>query len=228
MTSNGGPPTGDDEHDPPIEEAVALVLPSADAVVDEIASDRALEYQHLRALSYPSDAIVRRVFALWSHIPAERRREVLAKLQQLADEDATLDVHRIHLSALRDQDAATRILAVRGLWEQERPDYMRLLTKQLRDDPEPSVRAEIADSLGKWVLSLEFGMMTEDDAEELTSALREAIEDIEEQDEVRLFVRVSFDGARRVRLQHRQLEALDSSPRLIVAEEVAVWQHQLR
>ena len=43
----------------------------------------------------------------------------------------TLDFHRIHLTALRDQDAATRILAVRGLWEEEKLEYMHLLIGQV-------------------------------------------------------------------------------------------------
>lgn len=168
---------GEDEGSSPV--------PSADAMLQEIASDRPIEYEHLRALSEPTDEVVARVMRLWPQLRPERRREVLAKLLQLAEDHAPLDFHRIHLSATRDEDVATRILAVRGLWEQERPEYMHLLLRQLRSDPEPSVRAEIADALSRWVITAEFGLLPEEELEELSSVLRETIEDIEETDEVR-------------------------------------------
>jgi len=192
------------------------MLPPADDVVSAIAAGESLEYAHLRALHHPTDAVVMRFVRLWPQLSAERRREVLAKLHQLSAEDATLNFHRIHLSALRDPDVATRILAVRGLWEQERPEYMRLLTRQLRDDAESGVRAEVADALGRWVLAMEFALLSEDDAEELASTLREAVEDIEEQDEVRA----------------RALEALgawsDESVAELISETYEIGNHRLR
>jgi HEAT repeats len=183
MTNDGGRERPGDTDLPDDDERTTL--PPPERVIETIAAGRVPEYDHLRALANPTDSIVARMLALWPRVEPERRRELLARLHQLADEDATLDFHRIHLSALRDTDPATRILAVRGLWDQERTDYLTLLTRQLREDPEASVRAEIADALGRWVISLEFGLLSEDDGEELTAALRDAVEDIEEQDEVR-------------------------------------------
>ncbi len=216
MTNDGSNPHGPDHGDLGGADDERPALPAAGTVLDEIAAGGVPEYAHLRALANPSDTIVRRVFELWSRIPPERRRDLLAKLHQITEEDATADFHRIHLSALRDADPATRILAVRGLWEQEQPEYLRLLCQQLRDDPEPSVRAEIADALGRWVISLEFGMVAEDDGEDLTTALREAVEDIEEQDEVR----------------GRALEALgawsDESVAELISEMYEVGNHRLR
>jgi HEAT repeat protein len=185
LTNNGDGPTGAENPDLPAPDDERIPLPSADAVLDEIAAGRMPPYEHLSALANPSDAIVARMFELWPRLQPERRRELLATLHQITEEDATADFHRFHLSALHDADPATRMLAVRGLWEQDRPDYMRLLARQLREDPEPNVRAEVADALGRWAISVEFGLISEDDAEDLTTALREAIEDIEEQDEVR-------------------------------------------
>ncbi|MQA00102.1 MAG: hypothetical protein GEU80_12380 [Dehalococcoidia bacterium] len=191
-------------------------LPSPDQVLDEVAAGRPLAYERLRALSEPPQPVLSRLLALWPQLPPERRRELLATLLQLADDDATLDFHRVHLTALRDADAATRMLAVRGIREQERTEYLRLLTAQLRQDGEASVRAEIADALGHWVISMEFGLLGEDDAEELNSALREAVEDIEEQDEVRA----------------RSLEALgassEESVRELISETYEIGNERLR
>src|SRR5690606_27170630 len=89
-------------------------------------------------------------------------------------------------------------------------------TAQLRTDAEPSVRAEVADVLARWVVSMEFGLLAEEDAEELASTLRDAVEDIEEQDEVRA----------------RSLEALGASSEESVAELIGetyeVGSHRLK
>ena len=183
--------------------------PSADVepseVIAEISTGGAVPFDHLRALSQPPDETVGAFVALWPRLEPARRREVLAWLQQLAEEDATLDFHRIHLSALRDQDPATRILAVRGLWEQERIEYMHLLMDQLRDDLEATVRAAVADALHSWVVGSEFGMLSGDEADLLCSTLREVADDINEEDEVR----------------GRALEALGASSEEWVAELIS-------
>lgn len=175
------PPFEDDEG--VADDRAPAVTPSE--VAAEIAAAGSVPFDHLRALSAPDDATVATFVALWPQLPAGRRREVLAWLQQLTDEDATLDFHRIHLSALHDDDAATRILAVRGLWEQDRPEYMHLLLDQLRSDAEATVRAAVTDVLAQWVVGAEFGMLAEDDDDLLCSTLREVAEDIDEEDEVR-------------------------------------------
>ena len=175
-------------HDPgePTEaEDAGLPLPAPGAVLDEIAAGKPLDLHGLRALSEPSREVLQRCLALWPTIDPARRREVLAALQRLDADEATLDFHRVYLTTLRDPDPATRMLAVRGLVEQDRAEYMRLLAGQLRDDPVGMVRAEIAKALAPYVVSMEFGLMAEDDEETLTAALRDAIEDVEETEEVR-------------------------------------------
>lgn len=154
-------------------------------VVRALSAGQTLGQEQLRALSTPPDELVGRMLSVWPAMEPQRRREVLAAMQHLAADDATLDFHRIHLSALRDQDAATRILAVRGLWEQEREDYMRLLIDQLKTDPEASVREAVAEVLGNFVLSMEFGLLDEETSADLASALRETVEDVNEAEEVR-------------------------------------------
>jgi HEAT repeat protein len=181
MTSD--PPTLEDFED---DADARPPLPAPSEVIEEIAaSSGAVASDRLRALSEAEDETLGQFVALWPRLEAERRREVLAWLERLAEDDPTLDFHRIHLSALRDQDAATRILAVKGLWEEERLEYMFLLIDQVRDDPEPTVRAAVADLLGQWVVGGEFGLLSDDDIDTLSSALREAIDDIDEEEEVR-------------------------------------------
>jgi HEAT repeat protein len=175
--ADGGPSDHDDEYQPP------AVPP--EEVIREIASGSAMNLEHLRSLSNASDETVAAFMPLWPSLEPQRRRELLATLQHLGEEDATLDFHRLHLTALRDPDAATRILAIRGLWEQDREEYMRLLMDPLQADSEASVRAAAAEVLGQYVVGMEFGLMSEETADDLSSALRERIEDVNESEEVR-------------------------------------------
>ena len=208
----GGEPDADDlERDDPVE-----VLPEPSEVLAELRAAGSFDPAHLKALSEPSVELLAQCLGLWPDLEPERRREVLAAMQQLADEQATLDFHRIHLTALRDPDPATRMLAIRGLWEDERPEYMRVLAAQLREDPSAAVRAELAGALGAYVIGMEFGMMSDAEAELLTATLREVIEDIEEADEVR----------------GRALEALGASSEEATAELIGemyeLGNHRLR
>jgi len=191
-------------------------LPDASTVLAEIERGQPLSPNRLRALNEPDDAVLRQMVTLWPKMPVERRRELLAAFERLTEEDATLDFHRLALSATRDADAATRILAVRGLTNEDRPEYLRLLVAQLRDDPAPAVRAEVAEVLGGFVVALELGLLPDDDGESLVAALRDVIEDIEEPDEVRA----------------RALESLgalsDESTAETISDQYEVGNHRMR
>jgi HEAT repeat protein len=206
----------DRELPPPLDDDEEADQPSADDVLDELEAGGAYEYASLRALTEIGDAELMRLMGMWPRFDPERRRELLAKLDQLAGEEALLDFHRIHLSALQDPDVATRILAVRGIAVEERPEYLPVLCEQLRNDEAASVRAEVADVLGQWVVSMEFGMLSEEDAEELTVGLTDRIHDDEEDEEVR----------------GRCLEALGASSEETVGELIGetyeVGSHRLR
>ncbi len=191
-------------------------LPDASTVLGEIERGQPLSPNRLRALNEPDDAVLRQMVTLWPKMPVERRRELLAAFERLTEEDATLDFHRLALSATRDADAATRILAVRGLTNEDRPEYLRLLVAQLRDDQAPAVRAEVAEVLGGFVVALELGLLPDDDGESLVAALRDVIEDIEEPDEVRA----------------RALESLgalsDESTAETISDQYEVGNHRMR
>lgn len=209
MTQDGLEP--EDGHDDE-----AGPLPDAVTVLEEVARGAPFSPRRLRAFSDPSDDLLRRFLGLWPKIPPERRRELLASLERLSEEDATLDFHKVAMTAMRDADAATRILAVRGLDNEDRPEYMRLLLAQLRDDPAAAVRATVADVLGQFVVALELGLLPEDDGETLVAALRDVIDDVEEQDEVR----------------GRALESLgalsDEATAEAISEQYEVGSHRMR
>ena len=204
------PPDGLDD------DAEDLALPDPLEVIAEIRAGSPLEPSRLRALSEPTPDTLRACLALWPVIPAERRREVLAALEQLADEHAVLDFHLVQMTAMRDADPATRMLAVHGLLHEEKPEYAALLLQQLRDDPVDAVRAEIATVLGSYVVAFELGLLPEDAGESLVAGLRDTIEDIETPDEVRA----------------RALEALgalsDEATAELISDQYEVGSHRMR
>lgn len=193
-----------------------LEVPDVAVVLDEVERGAPLEPSRLRALSEPTDDTLRRVMSMWPKVTPERRRELLAAFERLGEDDPTLDFHRVALTALRDPDPATRILAVRSLENEDKPEYMRLLLSLLREDQVPGVRAEVAVVLGHFVVAAELGLFPDDDAEALAATLRDVIDDIEEPDEVR----------------GRALEALgafsDESTGELISEQYEVGSHRMR
>ena len=186
-------------------DAPAVVIPPEEVLAEIGAGMTLPARERLRALSDPPDDVMAGFVELWPRLAPERRRELLAALAVLSEEDATLDFHRVCLSALLDPDVATRIFAVRGLWEQERTDYLRLLLDRLRHDDEAAVRAEVAEALGRFVVSMEFGMLDEEHTALLSGDLREVAEDVTDPDDVRA----------------RALEALGASSEEWVGELIA-------
>ena len=156
------------------------------AVLDAVADETfGLPFADLPALSTPDDRSVGRVMALLPQLTPQRRRDLLAALQQLVEDNVTLDFDRIHLAALLDADVATRILAMHGLREHDRLEYAELLSGIVADDPIGTVRAEAAAGLGKFVVGIEFGMVPAELGERIAEALRDRVEDVTEDDEVR-------------------------------------------
>ncbi|MCY3655085.1 MAG: HEAT repeat domain-containing protein [Chloroflexi bacterium] len=161
-------------------------LPPPETVLEAVADETfGLPFADLPALSGADDRTVGLAMALLPRLQPQRRRDLLAAMQQLSEDDVTLDFDRIHLAALLDQDVATRILAMHGLREHDRLEYAELLTGIVGDDPASAVRAEAATSLGNFVVGIEFGMVPTELAERIAEALRERVEDVTEDDEVR-------------------------------------------
>lgn len=161
-------------------------LPPPETVLEAVADETfGLPFADLPALSAADDRTVGLAMTLLPQLQPQRRRDLLAAMQQLSEDDVTLDFDRIHLAALLDQDVATRILAMHGLREHDRLEYAELLTGIVADDPVSAVRAEAATSLGNFVVGIEFGMVPTELAERIAEALRERVEDVTEDDEVR-------------------------------------------
>jgi HEAT repeat protein len=121
----------------------------------------------------------------WPHIAVARRRQILRRLLDLAEDNVEMDFDRVFMVALKDDDAEARAIAVQGLWEHDGRDVISPLVDILRNDPSATVRAEAATALGSLVLRAEFQHLSTMDSRRIEEALRAAVDDSAESPEVR-------------------------------------------
>ncbi|MGA2285047.1 MAG: HEAT repeat domain-containing protein [Dehalococcoidia bacterium] len=122
---------------------------------------------------------------VWPEVEVARRRQLLRRLLELAEDNVEMDFDRVFTTALTDGDADVRALGVQGLWEHESRDVIAPLITLLRNDPSATVRAEAATSLGRFVLRAEFQRLHPADSRRIEEALRAAVDDATESLEVR-------------------------------------------
>lgn len=121
----------------------------------------------------------------WPEIAADRRRDIMARLVELAEDNADLDFHAVFCAALSDEDAVVRERAVGGLWESDDRRTIPKLTDRLRDDPDERVRAAAALVLGHFADLAADGKLLQRDAVQVFGVLMGILKDDEEQVAVR-------------------------------------------
>src|SRR4030042_6817989 len=77
------------------------------------------DLQHLHDLTREQVQAFR---VVWPQVHAERRRQVIRHLTELAEDGVDLNFDAVLFVALEDEDAAVRSDAVRGFWGYERGD----------------------------------------------------------------------------------------------------------
>lgn len=144
-----------------------------------------LRASQLVRLSGLTDEQKDQLAAVWPSIGLARRRQLIAELVELAEDNVELNFDRVYFLGLDDADARVRLYSIRGLWEYERPDLIPPLLRLLKDDADAAVRAEAALALGRFVLLSEYGSLRSRYFGRVEAGLRGAIEDEAEEDEVR-------------------------------------------
>jgi HEAT repeat protein len=122
---------------------------------------------------------------VWPQVEVARRRQILRRLLELAEDNVEMNFDAVFMTALKDDDAEARALAVQGLWEHEGREVISPLIELLRKDPSPAVRVAAAATLGSFVLRAEFERLSGMDSRRIQEALRAAIDDSAESPEVR-------------------------------------------
>jgi len=98
-------------------------------------------------------------FAVWSGLPAERRRGLIARLVETAETNFELDFSAIVFPALEDRDEQIRKVAVEGVFEDSPLSVIERLMDIAQNDPFSEIRASAAAALGQFVLRGELGKL---------------------------------------------------------------------
>lgn len=121
----------------------------------------------------------------WPMLETGRRREVVRKLVELADDNITLDFTPVFKACLGDEDETVRELGVKGLWETEDRSSIRPLIDLIENDPSNKVRASAAGSLKSLAAMARDGNLPCRDGERMRRALLNAAGESEGDIEVR-------------------------------------------
>lgn len=125
--------------------------------------------QELAALSDLSLPDFRRLQEAWPTLADDRRLFVVRSLVEESFDNLHLQLGRFLRLALTDSLPTIRILAIKGLWEDQDADLVGPLVHLLNNDPHETVHAAAAEALGAFVLAGELN--------ELSSALAMRAED---------------------------------------------------
>jgi len=131
----------------------------------------------LAALSGLSSVETDRVMEVWASLDAPRRRQVLFRLLEMAEDDVTLDFEEFFRRQLNDTDPEVRRQAIGGLWESESTTLINVFIKMLRADPDISVQAAAAQALGKYTVLVELGRLREVYRQRLGDSLLQTFQD---------------------------------------------------
>lgn len=126
----------------------------------------------------------RRFLEVWRGLSIQRRRDLIDRLVDLAEDSVEYNFDNVYMAGLLDDDVQVRAESIKALWEYEEPDFARILLRLLKD-PEALVRAEAALGLGRFLLRAEMLDKELDELPELEQALRATFQDDAELVEVR-------------------------------------------
>ncbi len=128
----------------------------------------------------------RELRAAWAEGSIERRKQILAGLRDLAEEDVEYNFKQVFLLALDDLDPSVRARAVEGLWEEEALPVLNRLLLLLHSDPAPEVQAAAASVLGRFAYAGAVGALDVDSADRLRLALRATLSSAPEGSELEM------------------------------------------
>jgi len=122
---------------------------------------------------------------MWAGINVARRREIVERLVELAEDNFELDYDQIFRLCLGDGDGEVRAKAIEGLSECEEQSLLDPLISLLLGDLEDSVRVAAAAALGTFAMLAEFGELKANDADKVEKVLLTAFNNKKEQMDVR-------------------------------------------
>ncbi len=162
-----------------------MSLPIEETITDLGNSNQPLRNARLVDLSNLNSEELGFLERAWSGIEPARRRQVIYRLVELAEDNLELNFDSIFRSCLKDQDAEVRSKAIEGLWECEEASLVDPLINLLGQDGSEDVRAAAATALGKFVMLAELNKLRSCHTSKVRQALFGVIGDSKRSVEVR-------------------------------------------
>ena len=147
--------------------------------------DKPLKHSGLLQLAGLSSEDAFEFKTVWYALPTTRKRDILAKLVELSEDNLELDFNTIFRASLSDENDDVREQATIGLWECDDRVVIRPLLGILQDDSSPKVRAAAAMSLSKFSGMAQDGKLLSRDAGKIRDALLGVIGNDDEDIDVR-------------------------------------------
>ena len=132
-----------------------MSLPIEEIITDLCDSSQSLRNSRLVELSNLHSEELELWEWAWANIKPKRRRQIINRLVELAEDNFELDFDNIFKNCLKDPDAEVRCKAIEGLWESEEPSLINPLVNLLGDDSSEKVQAAAATALGKFAMLAE-------------------------------------------------------------------------
>jgi len=132
-----------------------IPLPIEETIAEIGNRDKPLLNSRLADLSNLNSEELELFEQAWAAIEPKRRRQIMYRLVELAENNFELDFDNIFKSHLNDPDAEVRSKAIEGLWENEETSLIDPLIALLEQDSSEKVQATAAIALGKFVMLAE-------------------------------------------------------------------------
>ncbi len=132
-----------------------MLSPIEEIITDMADSDKPLLNSSLVGLSNIIPEDLNFLKEVWPTIKPERRRQIVSRLVEFAEDNFELDFDSIFKNRLSDQDAEVRSKAIEGLWENEEPSLIKKLIDLMEQDNSKLVQATAATGLGKFAMLAE-------------------------------------------------------------------------
>ncbi len=154
-----------------------MSLPIEETIADLGNSDKPLLSSRLAELSNLNSEELALFEQAWAAIEPKRRRQIMYRLVELAEDNFELDFDSIFKSRLKDRDAEVRSKAIEGLWESEEASLIDPLIILLKQDSSEKVQATAATALGKFAMLAELKKLRPSHKSKVCQALLTVIDD---------------------------------------------------
>ena len=162
-----------------------LPLSIEEIIVELSNSDKPLLNSKLTALSNLSSEELGLFRSSWAAIELKRRRQIVYRLVELAEDNLELNFDSILKCCLKDQHDEVQSKAIEGLWESEEAALINPLINLLGHDSSEKVQTTAAIALGKFAMLAEHEKLRSCHKSKICQALFAVIDDKSKPVEVR-------------------------------------------